>query len=211
MILLITSLIIAAIAFFGSLLAFALAKKAGFVEESFTKAIIMTSALSGIVCGISAYIHENQVTAQVLDIILAVFMTLLAFTDIKKHIVPNRILFVMLICFLAVAGIGMIADIENGLRLIFTSLAGSLFCGMVFLLCYVISRHQLGGGDVKLSFLMGLYLGGSRVIAALVYGMILCLVYSLVKLARKKITIRDGVPLVPFLWIGTMITLIVAA
>ena len=209
--LIISSLLAGAICAVGCLLAFAAAKKTSFVEEWLTRKMIAMSVVSGILCGIAAFLHEKSAAAQVLDILLVVFMTLLAFIDIEKHIVPNRILFVALICFFAVAGAAVIADIEAGLRIIFTSLAGALFCGIVFLLCYIISRHQLGGGDVKLSFVMGLYLGGARVVFALVVGMLLCLAYSLIKLARKKITVKDGVPLVPFLFIGTLATLVFTA
>lgn len=90
------------------------------------------------------------------------------------------------------------------------SAAGSLFAGIAFLLCYIISRRQLGGGDVKLAFLLGLYLGGGRIFGAIIYGILCCFVYSVVQLCRRRLGLRDGVPLVPFLYLGTLIIFIIS-
>ena len=66
-----------------------------------------------------------------------------------------------------------------------------------------------GGGDVKLAFVMGLYLTGERIMGALFYGTVLCCIYSIVQLIRKKLTLKNGVPMTPFLFLGTFITLLI--
>ena len=67
----------------------------------------------------------------------------------------------------------------------------------------------MGAGDVKLVFVMDLYLTGQRILGAVFYGSLLCCAWSLLQLARKKLGLKDGVPLVPFLYLGTLITLFI--
>ena len=96
-----------------------------------------------------------------------------------------------------------------GIALFAKSLMGGIVGGLTFLLCYLLSAKKVGAGDVKLSFVMGLYLTGDRIIGAIFYGTLVCCVYSIVMLIRKKIGLKDGVPMVPFLYIGVLITLFI--
>ena len=120
------------------------------------------------------------------------------------------IFFVLLLLFWT-AGVSMllILQTEFGLTILFESLAGGTIGGIIFLLCYLLSKGQLGAGDVKLVFVMGLYLTGERIIGAVFYGTLICCVYSVLLLIRKKITRKDGVPMTPFLYLGTIITYII--
>lgn len=205
-----TALLFAGITLFGCLLAFMLASKLGFTDGGKDRRIAIMIAVSTLAALTSSLFGSQEVAASAAELLLIIFMTLLAYIDLVRHIVPNKLIIAMLICYLTVWGILTVFDVAAGVEMIFRALAGSLFAGLTFLLCYVVSRGQLGGGDVKLSFVMGLYLSGSRVIGTLIYGMLFCLIFSLIQLARKKITIKDGVPLVPFLWAGTLVTLIIA-
>ncbi|MBQ1281695.1 MAG: hypothetical protein IIY16_05580, partial [Oscillospiraceae bacterium] len=90
-----------------------------------------------------------------------------------------------------------------------TGCAGALIAGAVFFLCYLISGRQLGGGDVKLSLVMGLYLTGARVMGAVTYGVVLCCIYTVINLLLKRISMKDGIPLVPFLYLGTLLVLLI--
>lgn len=143
----------------------------------------------------------------VLQYVLIWGMSVLAVIDHKKHVIPNRLLLFLTAVWTAVAGAAIIRETAYGMALLFQSLAGALAGGLIFLFCYVLSRRQLGAGDVKLAFVMGLYLTGQRIIGAVFYGIIACFFYSVIQLIRKKIGLKDGIPLVPFLYIGVLITL----
>ena len=144
------------------------------------------------------------------DVLLLVFTAVLALIDLERHIVPNKLLLTMLILRLSLIAVGVIADPASGLEMVGRSLAGALMSGICFLLCYLVSHRQLGGGDVKYAFILGLYLTGERVLAAMLYGVLCCCVYSLVQLCRKKLKLKDGVPLIPFLYIGVLITYLIS-
>lgn len=172
--------------------------------------MIVMTILTCAVWILSSFLHGYELWRLIFNLCLSVFLTILAAVDLEYKRVPNRALLVMLVVYALAAGVYIITDIENGLASVFVSAAGSLFAGIAFLLCYIISRRQLGGGDVKLAFLLGLYLGGGRIFGAIIYGILCCFVYSVVQLCRRRIGLRDGVPLVPFLYLGTLITFIIA-
>lgn len=172
--------------------------------------MIVLTILTCAVWILSSFLHGYEMWRLIFNLCLSVFLTILAAVDLEYKRVPNRVLLVMLTVYALAAGIYIITDISNGLAFVFVSAAGSLFAGIAFLLCYIISRRQLGGGDVKLAFLLGLYLGGGRIFGAIIYGILCCFVYSVVQLCRRRLGLRDGVPLVPFLYLGTLIIFIIA-
>ena len=136
-------------------------------------------------------------------------LAVLTVTDYKKQTVPNKIILLLLLLWTAIVGIALIVDVAAGFELLCRALGGGLVSGLIFLLCYLFSRGQMGAGDVKLAFVMGLYLTGERIIGALFYGTVLCCVYSIVQLLRKKLTLKNGVPMTPFLYLGTLIALLI--
>lgn len=144
-----------------------------------------------------------------LTLALILGMAALAVADWKKQVIPNFFLLFLLLLWTGAVGIYMIKDTAEGLSLFFRSAAGCLTGGAIFLLCYLISGRKLGAGDVKLAFVMGLYLTGQRIIGAFFYGLLLCCIYSMVQMCRKKLGLKDGVPMVPFLYLGVLITLFI--
>ena len=133
------------------------------------------------------------------------FLYVLSVTDLRQKIVPNRLLLWMGGIFLGLTGISLLGGAEAALKRLILAGIGSAMMGLVFLIAYFLSRRQLGGGDVKLVTLMGLYLTATRIVGAVFYGLLLCAVFSIVQMARKKLDRKDGVPLVPFLFIGTFL------
>ena len=136
-------------------------------------------------------------------------MAVLTVTDWVKKTIPNQFLVLLLMIWAVIVGLYIILDINSGMALLFQSLAGAIIGGAIFLLCYFLSKKQLGAGDVMLVFVMGLFLAGQRIMGAIFYGVILCCIFSVIQLCRKKIGMKDGVPLVPFLYIGTLVTLLI--
>lgn len=154
-------------------------------------------------------VKQIEVNYLFVDYVILLALAVLSVTDICKNLIPNKILVILLLLWTGIAGFGILDNFELGLAFVFQSLIGGIVAGLIFLLCYLLSRKQLGAGDVKLVFVMGLYLTGQLIIGAIFYGVVLCCVYSFFQLIRKKIGMKDGVPLVPFLYMGTIITLLI--
>lgn len=176
-----------------------------------TDSFVLTAGIITLAGSVAVnYIHLSDFSfpQSILTMMFLYGMAILTVMDYKKHIIPNRILAIMALLWLAVTGSCLIFNINLGIALFGRSLAGALIGGIIFLLCYLVSRGQLGAGDVKLAFVMGLYLTGARIIGSIFYGTLICCAYSVIQIFRKKLTIKDGVPMAPFLYIGALITLI---
>lgn len=171
----------------------------------------VTGALTLLATGILGWIRLPQLSVplQILTLFLLWGLAILTVTDGVRHRIPNRFLLALLFVWTAVISLFIILDTGQGLALLFRALSGGMAGGLIFLLCYLLSGKQLGAGDVKLVFVMGLYLTGQRIMGAVFYGSLLCCGWSLFQLARRKLGLKDGVPLVPFLYLGTLITLFI--
>lgn len=97
---------------------------------------------------------------------------------------------------------------EKAIAIMISDLIGFAMGGLLFLVVYLVSRKGLGGGDVKLMAVAGLYLGFKNVLPAMLYGSVLSSVFAAALILAKKIGRRDAIPLVPFLYIGMLITVL---
>lgn len=162
--------------------------------------------------GIALYsifrLEEDIGIRYLLSVTAMAFMAIFTITDISRQIIPNRFILASLAVWVAICGAAIMLRADNGMIIVGDSLAGGLLSGGAFLLCYVISKRRMGAGDVKLAALMGLYLGGGYTLRALMTGVLSCAVYSAVQIIRKKMTVHDGVAMAPFLYFGTVVSLI---
>lgn len=138
-------------------------------------------------------------------LIILVAMSFFATTDLLEQIVPNKILALFALLFIIRAGYEAAYNMENMLAVIPTILLGLIFCAITFGVGYLLSKKSMGAGDVKLSLLMGLYLTGEYAVAAILYGCMVSALYSVVQMIRHKLTRKDTIPFVPFLYIGVVI------
>lgn len=132
-------------------------------------------------------------------------ITFFCVTDLWEHVVPNKILLLLLMIFIIILGIHGLIHPDVVLELLPAIILGLLFCALSFGLGYLISRKSMGAGDVKLALVMGLYLTGEYVVGAILYGCLVSAGYSLIQMARKKLSRKDQIPFVPFLYIGVII------
>lgn len=179
--------------------------------------IISKSAL--IVTGVSVVVStivqllrwDNfSITEIVLIVLLLIGMSVLVVTDYKKQLVPNVLIRTMIAFWVVIVFVTFILDVNEGIQIVLQGILGAAICGIVFLLCYFLSKKQLGAGDVKLAFILGLYMGAPIALNTFLFGTVLCCVYSLIQVLRKKLGWKDSVPMVPFFMIGLWIVLLIA-
>ena len=75
------------------------------------------------------------------------------------------------------------------------------------LLVYLLSRKGLGGGDVKFLAAAGLYLTVGPGLTAVILGTLLSALTALVLMALRKLSVKDAIPLIPFLYVGILVVL----
>ena len=149
---------------------------------------------------------NDPVPQLLLRLVLLTLCYAAAVTDLRRQRVDNRLVAALGIAWVLILAPLVLVDPEGALTMGGTGLAGFLLAGAVLLLVYFVSRKGLGGGDVKLMTVAGLYLGYDGALSALLYGSVLAALSALVLILGKKMTAKDTIPLVPFLYVGILLT-----
>jgi len=134
---------------------------------------------------------------------LAFTFTLLAvtLTDLERRVIPDKILLVSALAGFAIAAIGDPSSLPE--RAIAAAAAG----GVLFLVVLAYPKG-MGLGDVKLTALMGLYLG-RNVAPALFVALLAGSLVGLAMIARQGAAARkQAIPFGPFLALGGLIGLL---
>lgn len=84
------------------------------------------------------------------------FLSLIIFTDFEQYVIFNKML-------LPFALIGILATIHLNLPIVERIIA-AIFGGGFFLLLAIISRGGIGGGDIKLVAVLGIWLGADKLL-----------------------------------------------
>lgn len=130
-----------------------------------------------------------------------------ALSDLREKRIPNKLVLVLLAAWVLSLLPQIFLNIDIIPAVLKNGLLGFAVSGVLFLLVYLVSRQGLGGGDVKLMAVAGLYLGLYGALPAILYGSILAALFSLILMAAKKLGRKDTIPLVPFLYLGILIVL----
>ena len=126
--------------------------------------------------------------------------------DWKEKRVPNRLVIWFAVAWFLILAPLALYDPDVALAIGISGIVGFFIASVVLLTVYIISRKGLGGGDVKLMGVASLYLGYDGALSALLYGSVLSALTAVILTVMKKMTPKDSIPLVPFLYIGILIT-----
>ncbi len=118
-----------------------------------------------------------------------------AFIDYQHKIIPDELI-------LAGCVLGLPLVFLSGPGKLVDGLVGFFVAGLLFLFIAVVSNGGMGGGDIKLSALMGLYLGFPNIIVALFSSFLLGGLSGIALLALRGKSRKDAVPFGPFLAFG---------
>jgi len=121
--------------------------------------------------------------------------------DLRMRIIPNELLAAMLAC-----GVPL-QILTRGIRNFPAAIVTALAVMTVFIaLGGFMGLYTIGAGDVKLAAVMALTLGYPMALTAMIAMAAAMLLFCLVGLALRKITLKSMVPfgpfLVPGLWVG---------
>jgi len=139
-------------------------------------------------------------------VIFLVGFIALSIYDIRWTILPNRIIYPLIGLAIVQLLIGLIF-FKTGTTAIFSAIFGILFSGGLFYALYTFSDGRwIGGGDVKLGFLIGIIIGGPiNSILVLIIASFLGTFYSVPLLVSGKVTRSSKIPFGPFLIIAAVI------
>ncbi len=123
----------------------------------------------------------------------------LGIIDFKSGLIPNKIVYP------AIIG-ALLLNIYSDEVTILSALIGG-FSTAVFFLIVALLLKNMGMGDVKLGFLMGLMVGFPESIIALVSGVFFGGLAAIFFVVSRKKNRKDSMPYGPYLVIGTLFTL----
>lgn len=138
--------------------------------------------------------------------IVLIFGYIAAVGDGRRKIVPNRLILCMLGVWWLMIVPQLLLQTERTIAVMVSGVLGLLISGILLLLVYWLSRKGLGGGDVKFMAVSGLYLGIDLVLSTMLIGSLLAAITGILLIALKKIQKSDAIPLIPFLYVGMVVT-----
>jgi leader peptidase (prepilin peptidase)/N-methyltransferase len=131
------------------------------------------------------------------SMILGSLLIVVSFIDLKHRIIPNIVVMITLIIGIIFSFIG---DISFS-----TSVLGMIVGGGL-LFIFAIIPGAIGGGDIKLMFALGAYLGHIKILWALILAFIVASIISIILILFKIKSRKDYIPFAPFLALGTFIS-----
>lgn len=170
----------------------------------------LAEAGTAILFGLAAWRFEASIETVVFA---ALFWVLVVLTviDIEHQLLPNRVVFPAIAAGFAGLAVAAIASGEPE-RLNDAVIGAFVFGGFMFLVSFIYPAG-MGGGDVKLSFLLGAFLGYVGSIGATVVGAFLAFVFgSVVGIVAMRVSGRGRkmkIPFGPFLALGTVVAVFV--
>lgn len=147
----------------------------------------------------------------VLPAYLVFFASLVAITfiDLEHYIIPNRVLYPTL--FIALPLLVLAAALQDQWSNLERALIGAVLAWAFFLVLHLVSPRGMGFGDVRLSFLLGLFLGWidlRHVFLGVFFGFLLGSIVGLALMALRRRGRKDHIPFGPFLAAGSVIAVL---
>jgi len=180
--------------------------------------------LSGLIFVLVPYIlYPKSYILSIIWILILLILLLISLIDFRNFLIPDELIWILIF-------LGLILNIINfqasnsfffqqsflrhyalifgwpsniWLNHLLAAAAASAFFGLMF---YFGKGKILGGGDVKLGFALGFILGWPDVLMSLMIAFWLGGITGLALIINRKKTMKDFLPLAPFLAIGVALT-----
>ncbi len=128
---------------------------------------------------------------------LLIIVTLI---DLKTQEIPDRLIIFGLMAGLLFNLYDIKADMLQGIL-------GFLLGGGAFLIIAMVTQGAMGGGDIKLMAVLGLFFGWKMIILIALLSFLLGAIISLILIATKIKGRKDYIPFGPFISIAALITI----
>jgi leader peptidase (prepilin peptidase)/N-methyltransferase len=132
-------------------------------------------------------------------------LLVLTFIDLRTHRLPREVTYIVMIIGAVLLSVAAIVDDQP--RRMYMAALGAVISVSVMSVLYLLSRGGLGDGDVRMSPLLGMYLGWLNpglALVGLLYGFILAALVSTVLMIFGTANRRTAIAFGPFLALGTL-------
>ena len=150
---------------------------------------------------LTSYIIFGLSMEFVIALLLSSYFVIVIVSDVKYMVIPDEVtaFFAFAILFVSIIAYGPLKTVDN-------LLAGSLLFIIVFIFMkitsYMFKKESLGGGDIKLEFVVGLILGFLNGMYSIFIGSVIALPIALINQKKNN---TNMIPFGPFLLLGAII------
>ena len=160
-----------------------------------------------LVLGLEFCLFQYRVLKSVRYLMLFWALGMIAWVDQGSKRIPNTALKDLLAVRTVLLLLECLLNQEYWLSVLISSGIGLVLGGGMFLLCFLLARGGIGAGDVKLLAVIGYYVGGGVIFTLIFLTTLLAALYSLIRLALKKTSLKEEIPFAPFVFAGTILTM----
>jgi len=138
-------------------------------------------------------------------LLISCFLIIIFVYDLKHYIIPDQVIYpAIVIAFLY----NIYQFTINNQQLTINNFLSAFGAAAFFLTLVLISHEKwLGWGDVKLAFLMGLFLGWPKILLALFLAFFIGAIIGIELIILGKKTLKSEIPFGPFLVSGTFLAM----
>lgn len=156
---------------------------------------------------LSQIYSENSAIFYIKRLCLVAILWPIAAIDYKKYVIPNKLLLLGLGYRVLILFFELFFERETMLSTVMMELIAAVALLVVCFIFLLIMKNSIGAGDIKLIFVMALFLNLTGLISAVMASLIVSFFISVTLLLTKKKTRKDAIPFGPSVLIGTYISI----
>lgn len=168
---------------------------------------IMLATAVGLSLFISGFYLQNTFLFTAKRAVMLALLWPIAYIDFRTGRIPNTFIVSGLAARMLILIAEFLLERETFLSVLVTEAAASAILFLTALVCTLIVKNSIGGGDMKLFIVMGLLLGLQGTWGAIFLSLIVSFVIAVFLLLTKKKTRRDAIPFGPALAVGTYLSI----
>lgn len=157
--------------------------------------------------GLEFCLFQYRVLKAVRYLTLFWVLGMIAWVDQSSKRIPNAALKDLMAVRTVLLLLECLLNQEYWHSILISAGMGLVLGGGMFLLCFLLARGGIGAGDVKLLAVIGYYVGGGAIFTLIFLTTLLAALYSLIRLALKKTGLKEEIPFAPFVFAGTILTM----
>lgn len=164
--------------------------------------------LTGVLFALT-YITFGYEIQTIYYVFLVSLLIIITFIDIDHYIIPDNLILIGCITAIIVNFLGYGVPFIDGLK-------GALFAGggvlvVTLIIEYVVKKEVMGGGDIKLYAMVGLFLGTKLSLLTILLSIYIGGAYGIIFIIYNKVKNREFssmIPFGPFISIATLISML---
>lgn len=168
--------------------------------------------LTALLCGMAGWLffeYGYGITKALRLIILAAALVIIGKIDSLERIIPNLFILYLAVMRTIILVADCVGNMSQAGIILSSAVLGIVYGSVVFIIARIFAKGSIGMGDIKLFAVIGYYLGSTSVIPAIIMSLLVAMVYGIIMVCRKKMTMKDTISFGPYIAIGTILVIII--